>query len=219
MSRSIYSRLSVRAGLVLTVGSGLMLAAGQAQAATMAGSYTVPVQQSTPITAAGFGVHQAACADVPATEDGWHFALPGKSARLVSLTVSFAPGGTRTITPASGNSAYVGSVPGAVLTSASAVVATSAGKQQVPALDLSSTCLAKHTPPPSSPSSPPSSPAGHQHQPSTHGNTGHHHKGHHKGRHHKHHRRHHKHHWKSHQSTPPPAPAPKSMPRVLPVTG
>ena len=147
----------VRGAVVVVAGGGLAIAAAGIGAA--ATQYTVPLHQATPITAAGFGGHEAQCGNIPSTQDGWHFVLPGNDTVFVSLTVTFSPGGTQTITtfgPPSDKHAYVGSAPGAVLESASATVETQAGKTQVQWFNLSHTCPAASPQPSGSPSITPS---------------------------------------------------------------
>jgi hypothetical protein len=180
----------------LLVGACLAIADGTtAYAAPPPAPYTVPLHQPTPITAAGFGSHERVCDSIPSTEDGWHFVLPGDFTHFVSLTVTFNPGGTQTITtfgPPSDKHAYAGSAPGAQLTAASAVVTTDAGKKRVRWFNLSDTCPATVTPTPT---------PTHTHKPPHH-------------KHHHHHKRHHKHH-----HLVPPAPVPSPVRNEFPVTG
>jgi hypothetical protein len=143
------------AGVVVAGGSLAIAVAGIGSAATQ----YVPLHQATPITAAGFSGHEAQCASIPSTEDGWAFVLPGHSTFFVSLTVTFKPGGTKRITTFSSpsdNHAYAGSAPGAVLDSASATVQTQDRARQVPSLYLSYTCLAATPTPSDSPTVTPS---------------------------------------------------------------
>jgi hypothetical protein len=143
------------AGVVVAGGSLAIAVAGIGSAATQ----YVPLHQATPITAAGFSGHEAQCAAIPSTEDGWAFVLPGHSTFFVSLTVTFKPGGTERITTFSSpsdNHAYAGSAPGAVLDSASATVQTQDRARQVPSLYLSYTCLAATPTPSGSPTVTPS---------------------------------------------------------------
>jgi len=143
-----------RSAAVLAAATGLALTAVAPALAT--GGYTVPLHQDVPITATG-GTEP--CPGIPSTQDGWHFVLPGKDAGFVSLTVTFSPGGTQTVTTFSGPhnmQAYVGSAPGAKLTSATAQVQGGAEEW----FNLSHTCKATpvSTPPSSpAPSTPPSS--------------------------------------------------------------
>ncbi|BAJ26889.1 hypothetical protein KSE_10550 [Kitasatospora setae KM-6054] len=139
-----------------------MAAAGLISVAPAAGSafasrgvYPSQLRQPVPVTAAGFdGEHQKTCAEIPATQDGWHFVLPGNDASFVKLTVVFEPGGQQVVTsfpnnPA-GKHAYVGSAKGATLVSA---VAEVEGGDQ-PKFNLSHTCPAsvtETTPPPKTP--------------------------------------------------------------------
>jgi hypothetical protein len=86
------------AGVVVAGGSLALCVAGTGEAATYGPDYQVPLHQPTPITAAGFGTHSGQCGSIPNTEDGWHFVLPGDFTVFVSLTVTFSPGGSQTIT-------------------------------------------------------------------------------------------------------------------------
>ena len=150
----------VRIAGVVVAGGGLAIAAaGVSSAATQ---YTVPLHQTPPITAAGFSGHEPQCANIPSTQDGWAFVLPGDDTVFISLTVTFSPGGTQTITtfgPPSDKHAYVASAPGAVLESASASVETTAGKTQVPWFNLSHTCPASPQPSGSPTATPSGSPS------------------------------------------------------------
>jgi hypothetical protein len=149
------ARIARIAGVVVAGGSLAIAVAGIGSAATQ----YVPLHQATPITAAGFSRHEAQCAAIPSTEDGWAFVLPGHSAFFVSLTVTFKPGGTKRVTtfsPPSDNHAYVGSAPGAVLDSASAIIRTQHRARQVPSFYLSYTCLAATPTPSGSPTVTPS---------------------------------------------------------------
>jgi hypothetical protein len=142
---------------VAVAGGGLAIAA--AGVSTAAAQYTVPLHQATPITAAGFSGHEAQCASIPSTQDGWAFVLPGNDTVFVSLTVTFNPGGTQTITtfgPPSDKHAYVATAPGAVLENATASVETQAGKTQVSWFNLSHTCPAASPQPSGSPTATPS---------------------------------------------------------------
>ncbi|MEU9375616.1 LPXTG cell wall anchor domain-containing protein [Streptomyces sp. NPDC048255] len=129
--------------------SSLLVAAGTAPAfATDA--YTIPLHQPVPITADSFGKPEPKCADIPATQDGWHFIAPGSPNEIsfVKLTVTFEPGGQQVITsfgPPNDNHAYVASAPGAKLTSAVAEV--KGGRLEW--FNLSHTCPATATPSPS----------------------------------------------------------------------
>src|SRR5215472_10028910 len=149
----------VRIAGVAVAGGGLAIAvAGVSGASTQ---YTVPLHQTTPITAAGFSSHEAQCASIPSTQDGWAFVLPGNDTVFVSLTVTFSPGGTQTITtfgPPSDKHAYVATAPGAVLEKASATVETQTGKTQVQWFNLSHTCPAASPQPSGSPTTPSGSP-------------------------------------------------------------
>ncbi len=144
--------MMARFGGVVVAGGVLALSvAALGEATTYGPDYQVPLHQPTPITAAGFGTQSEQCGSIPATEDGWHFVLPGDFTVFVSLTVTFSPGGTQTITsfgPPSDKHAFAGSAPGAVLESASAIVKTETGKTQVLWFNLSHTCPATATPTP-----------------------------------------------------------------------
>ena len=144
--------MMARFGGVVVAGGVLALSVAALGEATAYGpDYQVPLHQPTPITAAGFGTQSEQCGSIPATEDGWHFVLPGDFTVFVSLTVTFSPGGTQTITsfgPPSDKHAFAGSAPGAVLESASAIVKTETGKTQVLWFNLSHTCPATATPTP-----------------------------------------------------------------------
>ena len=143
------------AGVIVAGGALAIAVAGIGSAATQ----HVPLHQATPITAAGFSARGDRCANIPSTEDGWAFVLPGSSTVFVSLTVRFNPGGTQRITtfgPPTDKHAYVGSAPGAVLESASATVQTQDGARQVAAFNLSHTCPAATATPSGSPTATPS---------------------------------------------------------------
>src|SRR6266567_1445548 len=144
--------MMARFGGVVVAGGILSLSAAALGEATAYGpDYQVPLHQPTPITAAGFGEHSAQCGSIPDTEDGWHFVLPDDFTVFVSLTVTFSPGGTQTITslvPPTDKHAFAASAPGAVLESASAIVKTETGKKQVLWFNLSHTCPATATPTP-----------------------------------------------------------------------
>src|SRR6266487_3900183 len=91
--------MMARFGGVVVAGGVLALSVAALGAATAFGpDYQVPLHQPMPITAAGFGTHSEQCGSIPDTEDGWHFVLPGDFTVFVSLTVTFSPGGTQTIT-------------------------------------------------------------------------------------------------------------------------
>ncbi|MFJ6797813.1 LPXTG cell wall anchor domain-containing protein [Streptomyces sp. NPDC091268] len=126
--------------------ASLVLSAGAVPAFAV-DSPTVPLHQPVPITAASFGSKEAKCADIPASQDGWHFIAPGnpKDVSFVKLTVTFEPGGQQVVTtfgPPNANHAYVASAPGATLTSAVAEV--EGGKQEW--FNLSHTCPASVKP-------------------------------------------------------------------------
>src|SRR6266496_3159482 len=142
--------MMARFGGVVVAGGVLALSVAALGEATAFGpDYQVPLHQPMPITAAGFGTHSEQCGSIPDTEDGWHFVLPGDFTVFVSLTVTFSPGGTQTITsfgPPTDKHAFAASAPGAVLESASAIVKTETGKKQVLWFNLSHTCPATATP-------------------------------------------------------------------------
>ncbi|MGW0749567.1 LPXTG cell wall anchor domain-containing protein [Streptomyces sp. NPDC002587] len=126
--------------------TSLVLAAG-ATPALATDAYTVPLHQQLPITAASFGSTEKKCADIPSTQDGWHFIAPGNpnDISFVELTVTFEPGGQKVVTsfgPPNDNHAYVASEPGAKLTSAVAKV--KGGKLEW--FNLSHTCPSTVTP-------------------------------------------------------------------------
>lgn len=136
----------IRRVALAAAASSLLLAAGTAPASA-ADSYTVPLHQPVPITAGSFGKPEPACADIPATQDGWHFIAPGSPNEIsfVKLTVTFEPGGQQVVTdfgPPNDNHAYVASAPGAKLTSAVAEV--KGGRLEW--FNLSHTCPATATP-------------------------------------------------------------------------
>jgi len=144
--------MMARFGGVVVAGGVLALSvAALGEATAFRPDYQVPLHQPMPITAAGFGTHSEQCGSIPDTEDGWHFVLPGDFTVFVSLTVTFSPGGTQTITsfgPPTDKHAFAASAPGAVLESASAIVKTETGKKQVLWFNLSHTCPATATPTP-----------------------------------------------------------------------
>src|SRR6266571_505894 len=143
--------MMARFGGVVVAGGVALSVAALGEATTYGPDYQVPLHQPTPITAAGFGTQSEQCGSIPATEDGWHFVLPGDFTVFVSLTVTFSPGGTQTITsfgPPTDKHAFAASAPGAVLESASAIVKTETGQTQVLWFNLSHTCPATATPTP-----------------------------------------------------------------------
>ncbi|AXE26680.1 LPXTG cell wall anchor domain-containing protein [Streptomyces globosus] len=154
--------------------ASLLLAAGAAPAFAD-GSYTIPIHQDLPLTATSKGVeNKKTCADIPSTQDGWHFVLTGNSTTFVKLKVTFEPGGEKVVTvfgPPSDKHAYVASEPGAKLTAASAEVTGGSVKW----FNLSHTCPASATASPSpsvssgapSPSGSPSSSASASSSPSS----------------------------------------------------
>ncbi|MBT2449652.1 LPXTG cell wall anchor domain-containing protein [Streptomyces sp. ISL-43] len=140
--------------------ASLVVAAGAASAFA-SDSYTIPLHQQVPLTAAGFGSTKPTCADIPTSQDGWHFIAPGNPNQIafVKLTVTFEPGGPKEITTFDApneNHAYVASEPGAKLVSAVAEV--TGGSLEW--FNLSHTCPASTLPsstPPKTPSATPSS--------------------------------------------------------------
>ena len=191
--------MMARFGGVVVAGGVLALSvAALGEATAFRPDYQVPLHQPMPITAAGFGTHSEQCGSIPDTEDGWHFVLPGDFTVFVSLTVTFSPGGTQTITsfgPPTDKHAFAASAPGAVLESASAIVKTETGKKQVLWFNLSHTCPATATPTPTPSGTPtttatptvtPTAPTSPSPSPST---------------------------------SPAPAPAPTPVTTTLPVTG
>lgn len=158
MFSTIKRRTMAISAAALATGGGLALAVATGSGANAQSQYTIPLHQSTPITAAGYDSQEKSCDGIPATKDGWHFVLPGNSTRFVKLTVTFDPGGTQTITafgPPTAKHAYVSSVAGAELTSASAVVKAKEGAKKLDWFNLSHTCPASSTPT-SSPTTTPS---------------------------------------------------------------
>ncbi|MEU7389362.1 LPXTG cell wall anchor domain-containing protein [Streptomyces tanashiensis] len=88
------------------------------------GTHTYPLHQKTPI-AASEASHDGDCKTIPASQDGWHFVIPGNGVDFTKLTVTFDNGAPIVITsfgPPNAKHAYVGSAPGAKLTSAEAEV-------------------------------------------------------------------------------------------------
>ncbi|MGW6707133.1 hypothetical protein ACWGDE_19880 [Streptomyces sp. NPDC054956] len=72
-------------------------------------SYTIPLHQQLPLTAAGFG-SKGTCEGIPSSQDGWHFIAPGNPQQIafVKLTVTFEPGVQKVVTlfgPPNGNHA------------------------------------------------------------------------------------------------------------------
>jgi hypothetical protein len=131
-------------GLAFAVAAGSSLALTVVGTGAAATTYTVPLHQTPPITAAGFGSQSTDCPGIPTSEDGWNFVLPGDFTVFVKLTVTFNTG-TQIITtfgPPSDKHANVGTAPGAILESASAIVETQTGKKKVLWFNLSHTCPA-----------------------------------------------------------------------------
>ncbi|MDY0813023.1 hypothetical protein [Kitasatospora purpeofusca] len=148
-------RISLTARVALTAAAACLTAvsAGPVAFAVTGGTYTVPVHQDLPITAAGFGEREATCGSIGANQDGWHFVLPGNSTDFVTLTVAFDNGAPQVVTtfgPPTTKHAYVGSAPGAKLTSASAEVKGG----EVRWFNLSHTCPATAVTPSGTPSIP-----------------------------------------------------------------
>ncbi|WP_405710234.1 LPXTG cell wall anchor domain-containing protein [Streptomyces xanthophaeus] len=143
----------IRRAAFAVAASSLVVAAATAPAFAD-DSYTVPLHQPVPITADSFGKPEPKCADIPATQDGWHFIAPGSpnEVSFVKLTVRFEPGGEQVITafgPPNDNHAYAASEPGAKLVSAVAQVeGTTGGGKKLEWFNLSHTCPATATPTP-----------------------------------------------------------------------
>ncbi|MEU9705840.1 LPXTG cell wall anchor domain-containing protein [Streptomyces sp. NPDC047981] len=146
-------RSLIPAGALVAAMAGSLVLAPAAFAAD--GPSTLPLHQAKdlPLAAGDFETQEKTCADIPATQDGWHFVLPGsgkgESAVFTKLTVEFQPGGVQTITvfgPPSDKHAYVSSEPGAKLISATAEVKGEVKKEW---FNLSHTCPASVTPTPS----------------------------------------------------------------------
>ncbi|MEV7521707.1 LPXTG cell wall anchor domain-containing protein [Streptomyces sp. NPDC091371] len=143
--------------IAVPAAASLVLAASAVPASAI-DSYTIPLHQPVPITAASYGEKEAACAGVPASKDGWHFVLPGNTTVFKKLTVTFEPGGTQVITvfgPPTGKHAYAASAAGAKLTAASAVVEGGS----VEWFNLSHTCPASVTPSPTPSKTPSGTPS------------------------------------------------------------
>ncbi|MFF4872546.1 LPXTG cell wall anchor domain-containing protein [Streptomyces sp. NPDC000961] len=142
-------RSSISAAALVAAMAGSLVLAPAALAAD--GPKPLPLHQvkDLPLTASEFGTQEKVCGNVPTSQDGWHFVLPGSgkdgSAVFTELTVTFEPGGTQTVTvfgPPSDKHAYVASQPGAKLVSATAE--TSAPVKQG-WFNLSHTCPATET--------------------------------------------------------------------------
>ncbi|MFF1902756.1 LPXTG cell wall anchor domain-containing protein [Kitasatospora sp. NPDC058218] len=153
----MHASLTTRA-VFTAAAAGLLILPVAPSAFATAGTYTVPVHQDLPVAAAGFGEHEAKCGSIGTDQDGWHFVLPGNSTDFVKLTVAFDNGAPQVVTvfgPPTTKHAYVGSAPGAKLTSASAEVQGG----EVKWFNLSHTCPAVSTSPSPKPStSAPSTP-------------------------------------------------------------
>ncbi|GLW56956.1 LPXTG cell wall anchor domain-containing protein [Kitasatospora phosalacinea] len=121
----MHRSIALRAAAVV-VAAGLMSAPAVGSAFASSSTYTSQLRQKVPTTAAAFGEQEKTCADIPATQDGWHFVLPGNDADFVTLTVTFQPGGQQVVTSFPGKPvgkhAYVASEKGATLVSAVAEV-------------------------------------------------------------------------------------------------
>ena len=145
--------LTTRAALTVAAVCFMSVPAASSALAATGGTYTVTVHQDVPVTAAGYAEHEATCAGIGADQDGWHFVLPGNSTDFVQLTVAFDNGAPQVVTvfgPPNTKHAYVGSVPGAKLTSAVAEVKGG----EVQWFNLSHTCPATSASPSSAPSVP-----------------------------------------------------------------
>ncbi|GLW70802.1 hypothetical protein Kpho02_31010 [Kitasatospora phosalacinea] len=140
----MHRSIALRATTVV-VAAGLMSAPVVGSAFASSSTYTSQLRQSVPITAAAYGEQEKTCTGVPASQDGWHFVLPGNDADFVKLTVTFQPGGQQVVTSFPGNPAgkhaYVASEKGATLVSA---VAEVQGGNQTK-FNLSHTCPAGAT--------------------------------------------------------------------------
>ncbi|MEU2393004.1 LPXTG cell wall anchor domain-containing protein [Streptomyces sp. NPDC007369] len=123
----------------------------------------MPLHQAKdlPLFAAQFkGKPGETCGNIPATQDGWHFVLPGNSTDFVKVTVTFEPGGKQEVVvfgPPSEKHAYVGSAPGAKLTAASAEVKGGSVDRFILSHTCPSTATASPSPSQSSPTTKPSS--------------------------------------------------------------
>lgn len=145
--------LTSRAALTAAAACLTVVSAGSSAFAATGGTYTVPIHQTVPVTAAGFAEHEATCGGIGAGQDGWHFVLPGSSTDFVRLTVAFDNGAPQVVTvfgPPTTKHAYVGSAPGAKLTSATAEVKGG----EVQWFNLSHTCPATAVTPSGTPSLP-----------------------------------------------------------------
>ncbi len=145
--------------IALPAVASLFLTAGAAHAAASDDTYTVKLRQELPRTATSTsgGVPQKdnnQCPGISATQDGWHFVLPGNASHFVKLTVTFEPGGQQVVTdfgPPSDKHAYVASAPGAELTSAVAEVTGG----ELDLFNLSHTCPASASVPTQQPAEQP----------------------------------------------------------------
>lgn len=156
------SRSGVRRALITLSAASLLAVAGAAPAlAVEDDTYTIQLRQKLPRTATseGGGVPTEPAEECPGigdSQDGWHFVLTGNEAQFVKLTVVFKPGGEQVLTtfgPPTDKHAYVGSAPGAELTSASAEVR--GGELEL--FNLSHTCPVTDSSPSPTPSGSPSS--------------------------------------------------------------
>ncbi|MFF3593972.1 LPXTG cell wall anchor domain-containing protein [Kitasatospora indigofera] len=144
---------TTRAAITAAAAGLLLLPAAPSALASTGTTYTVPVHQTVPVTAAGFGEHETKCGSIGTDQDGWHFVLPGNSTDFVKLTVAFDNGTPQVVTvfgPPTTKHAYVASAPGAKLTSASAEVKGG----EVKWFNLSHTCPAVSSSPSPKPSTP-----------------------------------------------------------------
>ncbi|MET9615765.1 LPXTG cell wall anchor domain-containing protein [Kitasatospora indigofera] len=145
--------LTTRAAFTAAAAGLMLLPTAPSALAAVGTTYTVPVHQDLPVTAAGFGEHETKCGTIGTDQDGWHFVLPGNSTDFVKLTVAFDNGTPQVVTvfgPPTTKHAYVASAPGAKLTSASAEVKGG----EVKWFNLSHTCPAVSSSPSPKPSTP-----------------------------------------------------------------
>ncbi|WP_426364292.1 LPXTG cell wall anchor domain-containing protein [Streptomyces sp. E-08] len=137
-------RSLIPAAALVAAMAGSVILAPTAFASEGPKTFTLPLHQPTPIAASEAG-HDGDCKTIPATQDGWHFVIPGKGVEFTRLTVTFDGGAPIVITsfgPPDAKHAYVGSAPGAKLTSA---VAEVNGEVKQGWFNLSHTCLATET--------------------------------------------------------------------------
>ncbi|MEV7567802.1 LPXTG cell wall anchor domain-containing protein [Streptomyces tanashiensis] len=134
-------RSLIPAAALVAAMAGSVILAPTAFASDGSKTFTLPLHQPTPIAASEAG-HDGDCKTIPADQDGWHFVIPGKGVEFTKLTVTFDGGQPIVITsfgPPDAKHAYVGSAPGAKLTSA---VAEVNGEVKQGWFNLSHTCLA-----------------------------------------------------------------------------